>query len=256
MVKDHADSTEGQDGSVGLILQRATDANPVSRPGDACPNPELSLDRKPDGDQSDAGIFGSNENCPRDRAMSDDAQIEFNRPPHGPATAPVAAALSTTTKSVLFLEKAVEPSEEPPAESSIVQSLNAFRAPYRRMLRAGIAVMLVVLAMEWIVIANRRPDRLLQERGHDYREQFQVEINSATWVEWLQLEGIGPTTAHRIVADRKLNGPFLSIDDVGRVAGIGPVTLDRIRPWLTMGHDINDSRTAAAGIHGPSKLQP
>ena len=193
---------------------------------------------------------------PQGREMSDDAQIEFNPSQQETPPAPMAAASPTTAKSLLLPGTATESSEDLPKENSIVLSLAAFRPQYRQLLRAGMAAMLVVLAVEWVVIANRRPDPLLLERGKDYRAQFEVEINNATWVEWLQLDGIGPTTAHLIVADRKLNGPFLSIDDVGRVAGIGPVTLDRIRPWLTMGHDINDSRTADAGIHGPSKLQP
>ncbi len=188
--------------------------------------------------------------------MGDDAQIQLNPTQQEAPPAPMAAALPTTEESLLLPGTTVESSEELPAESSIVLSLAAFWPQYRQLLRAGMAVMLVVLAVEWVVIANRRPDPLLLERGNDYRTQFQVEINSATWIEWLQLEGIGPTTAHLIVADRKLNGPFASIDGVGRVSGIGPVTLDRIRPWLTMGHDISDSRTANAGNHGPSDLKP
>ena len=62
--------------------------------------------------------------------------------------------------------------------------------------------------------------------------QFRVEINSGTWVEWTQLDGIGPKTAKSIIADREANGPFKSIDDIERVKGIGPATLKRIRPFL------------------------
>ena len=168
----------------------------------------------------------------------------------------MAAALSTATKNALFPEKADGPSEEIPTRNNIIRSLAAFRPQYRQLLRAGIAVMLLILAVEWVVIANRRPDPLLLERGKDYRAQFQVEINTATWVEWLQLDGIGPTTAHLIVADRKLKGPFASFKDLQRVAGIGPATLDRIGPWLTMGHDHSDSRTADVGNNSQSGLQP
>ena len=50
----------------------------------------------------------------------------------------------------------------------------------------------------------------------------------------MQLDGIGRELAKRIVEDRNKNGPFLSIDDVGRVQGIGPTTLDRIRERLTI----------------------
>ena len=70
---------------------------------------------------------------------------------------------------------------------------------------------------------DRLPERSLE---------FQLEINSATWVEWMQLEGIGETLAHRIVADRETSGPFSSIEDIERVKGIGPKTIDKIRPWL------------------------
>lgn len=62
---------------------------------------------------------------------------------------------------------------------------------------------------------------------------FQIDINQATWVEWMQLAGIGELTARKIVEDRAARGPFASIDDVDRVPGIGPKTLDAIRPWLT-----------------------
>ena len=187
--------------------------------------------------------------------MSDDAQIDLNGSPPELPTAPVALA-ATPNGAVSRETTAADPSKDAPNDSCIIRSLAAFRPQHRRILRAGMAVLLIVLAVEWVVIVNRRPDPLLLQRSDDFRKQFRVDINSATWIDWLQLGGIGPTMAHRIVADRKLNGPFASIDDVKRVPGIGPVTLDRIRPWLTMGHDQSDSRTADAGNHGPSKLQP
>ena len=68
----------------------------------------------------------------------------------------------------------------------------------------------------------------LPERQYD----FKVDINKASWIEWMQLEGIGELMARRIEEDRKTNGPFTSVDDLDRVPGIGTVTLDTIRPWL------------------------
>jgi competence protein ComEA len=61
---------------------------------------------------------------------------------------------------------------------------------------------------------------------------FRIEINRATWVEWMQLEGIGEIMGKRIVQDREERGPFTSIDDVQRVSGIGPKTMAAIRPHL------------------------
>ncbi len=71
----------------------------------------------------------------------------------------------------------------------------------------------------------------------------------------MQLEGIGPAMAQRIIADREMNGPFSSIDDVGRVPGIGVVTLDRIRPWLSIGHEAMETRSADAANERPSGTQ-
>jgi competence protein ComEA len=79
------------------------------------------------------------------------------------------------------------------------------------------------------------------ERLPSHRFDFQLEINSATWVEWLQLKGIGDTLAHRIVEDREQNGPFESVDDLQRVKGIGPKTIERMRPWLRRETAVEDS---------------
>ncbi len=119
-----------------------------------------------------------------------------------------------------------------------------------------LSVLLVWLTIEWIVVATRRPDPLLLQRGTEFQASFRVNINESIWVDWMQLEGIGPALAQRIIVDRNINGPFTSIEDVARVPGIGPTTLDRIRPWLTMGHDAKQTRSADAASQRPSGTQP
>ena len=56
-----------------------------------------------------------------------------------------------------------------------------------------------------------------------------VNLNTATAAELNALPGIGPATADKIVADRTKNGPFSSVDDLQRVAGIGAKKLDGLR---------------------------
>lgn len=62
------------------------------------------------------------------------------------------------------------------------------------------------------------------ERGRGF-----VSLNTATEAELAQLPGIGPARAAAIVADRKRHGPYGSVEDLGRVPGIGPVTIERLR---------------------------
>lgn len=47
------------------------------------------------------------------------------------------------------------------------------------------------------------------------------------------LPGIGPARAAAIVAERERR-PFRDVADLRRVPGIGPVTLQRIEPWLAV----------------------
>ena len=61
---------------------------------------------------------------------------------------------------------------------------------------------------------------------------YLIDLNVATWPELTQLEGVGPVLAQRIIADRDENGPFASIDDLERVKGIGPKTVEKNRQWL------------------------
>lgn len=61
-----------------------------------------------------------------------------------------------------------------------------------------------------------------------------IDINSATAKEFERLHGIGPQIAGRIVAYREKNGAFKRVDDITKVRGIGPKTLERLRPHLTM----------------------
>ncbi|NTU70202.1 MAG: ComEA family DNA-binding protein [Coriobacteriia bacterium] len=59
-----------------------------------------------------------------------------------------------------------------------------------------------------------------------------LDINSATAEQLDGLPGVGPATATKIVAERETNGPFSSVEDLGRVAGIGPKKLADLAPLI------------------------
>jgi competence protein ComEA len=91
---------------------------------------------------------------------------------------------------------------------------------------------LILLGVYWVRLSNWGTRTVEIERLPARQSEFRIDANSATWVEWGQIQGIGDGLARRIVADREQNGPFRSVDDLARVKGIGPKTLEHLRPWV------------------------
>src|SRR5262249_51808052 len=58
---------------------------------------------------------------------------------------------------------------------------------------------------------------------------YQIDVNTADKAELLQLPAIGETLAQRILEYRQEHGGFRSVDDLRRVKGIGPITLEKLR---------------------------
>jgi len=56
-----------------------------------------------------------------------------------------------------------------------------------------------------------------------------VNINTAVKQELMALPKIGPVTAERIIRFRDDFGPFQSINDLAKIKGIGPKTLERLK---------------------------
>lgn len=73
-----------------------------------------------------------------------------------------------------------------------------------------------------------------------------LDLNRATKAELRLLPGLGDLLAQRIVDHRAQHGSFQRIDDLGRVSGIGPKTLERLRPWVIVLDDAYDDMPAAS----------
>ena len=61
-----------------------------------------------------------------------------------------------------------------------------------------------------------------------------VNINTATVEELTTLKGVGEKRAQEIIDYRKKHGNFKSVDDLGKVPGIGPGLMKQIRPQITV----------------------
>lgn len=70
-----------------------------------------------------------------------------------------------------------------------------------------------------------------QNPSYDYP----LDLNSATQDALESLPGIGPTKASSIINYREQNGPFLSIEELMNVEGIGQETFANLKDLITVG---------------------
>jgi competence protein ComEA len=61
-----------------------------------------------------------------------------------------------------------------------------------------------------------------------------INVNTASLPDLQKLPGIGPKLSQRIVDEREKK-LFATVDDLRRVPGIGVKTLDKLRPYVTVG---------------------
>jgi competence protein ComEA len=70
------------------------------------------------------------------------------------------------------------------------------------------------------------------ERAKPLADGERIDPNSASDGELDRLPGVGPATARAIIEARTSEGPFRSLEDLGRVRGIGRATLAKIEKYL------------------------
>jgi competence protein ComEA len=77
------------------------------------------------------------------------------------------------------------------------------------------------------------PDSSHQGAGVVQGVEEGVDLNAATASELESLPGVGPVLAERIVAFRTERGPFLAVEDLLDVPGIGESKLSQMRDAIT-----------------------
>lgn len=72
-----------------------------------------------------------------------------------------------------------------------------------------------------------------EEAAENPSQIGKININTASRSQLMLLPGIGETIAQRIIDYRSSNGPFVSIEELLNVSGIGDKKLDEIRDYVT-----------------------
>ncbi len=85
-----------------------------------------------------------------------------------------------------------------------------------------------VAAILWMGRTTFRSDIIPNHSRSPGVTLLQIDINQADVREFALLPGVGPVLASRIVADRRQNGSFHSLEDLSRIHGIGQKTIDQI----------------------------
>ena len=113
---------------------------------------------------------------------------------------------------------------------------NLPRPLLRRLDQVAIAA---ILGLAWLAIVvglvargYHRGELIEVDRADPQTIAFRVDVNRAGWPELALLPGVGEVLARRIIESRKQRGPFRAFDDLRRMRGIGPKTLEGIRPYL------------------------
>lgn len=113
--------------------------------------------------------------------------------------------------------------------------------------RAPQVVLAVFVAVLAAMLGLRAYGNRLGARPTDHVQAVgaPVDLNTADEAELVQLPDVGPALADAILTHRRDHGRFAAVDDLTAVKGIGPKTLTRLRPWLTVSEP---ATTGTAGV--------
>jgi competence protein ComEA len=109
----------------------------------------------------------------------------------------------------------------------------AFALTFRDQLVVAAVAVVAISVCSFFYLSSRHVEPALDRLPTSLPSvRWEIDINSATWRELAVMRGVGPFLARQIIEDRKSNGPFESVENLQRVPGIGPRTIEKNRERL------------------------
>lgn len=112
--------------------------------------------------------------------------------------------------------------------------------------RVQITLLVIVACLFAMSIDSSGFNRAPVEFDNANEPSFQVDLNAAPPRELSLLPQVGPVLADRIAKNRLEQGPFMSIDGLSRVRGIGPKTVNQIRQYCIV---LSPESTRQRAVH-------
>jgi competence protein ComEA len=145
------------------------------------------------------------------------------RPPPTPGPVRVHVAGAVATPGVYEL----------PAHAIVEQAIEAAGGPLGEAELDVLNLAAVIEDGEKIYLPSKEVDAVGPSLQRAPAEEG-ININAATAPELEQLPGIGPALAQNIVDYRETHGPFLKLEDLLEVSGIGPAKLEQIQDLISL----------------------
>ncbi|MFM1823747.1 MAG: Helix-hairpin-helix motif [Planctomycetota bacterium] len=131
---------------------------------------------------------------------------------------------------------------------------------------AGLVIGLTLLRMDAFAFASAASATGAGARVPRARPTFvpaahRIDLETAPSAELALLPEVGPGMAAAIVADRAVRGPFGRVDALARVAGVGRVRIEAIRPFARAGEigraasdaHVDHADEEGARVDGPAR---